>query len=588
MPSIAIPTKQSHAFVVHRFSELVGYLLDRKATSALPALTALPKFENPNDLAIPVLDPSSRTLRLGEILEQRGIVSDEDLHLALAEKLKLPFVYLADFDIDSQALSYLPEELARQYRLLPIALLDGKRIVVAMDDPTDNDAIQTLVFVTGKPIEVVIAARGDILAAIDRYYRNDISESSTQSINALFESESPSVQELERQLAERLSQQKPVVRFVNHLLKSGIRRRASDIHIRPTEEGANLIFRIDGTLVDISCFNKITARGVISRLKILGGMNIAIKRLPQDGQSRIICDGSTVDLRLSIMPTVEGESVAIRILNKQANLKNLDDIGFRPRELNLCRELIQRSSGMILVTGPTGGGKSTTLYCMLQEIIQQNVSIITVEDPVEYRVPGIEQVQVNTAAGLTFARVLRNVLRHDPDVVMIGEIRDRETAQIAVESALTGHLVLSTLHTNSAAATVTRLLEMGIEPYLINATLLGVVNQRLVRLNCPDCLVEEPPQEALHRSLGLSAAETFYHGGGCSHCNDLGFHGRMAVYEFLQVTPLLRQCILQAVDTDKLWAQAIQDGMRPLTQNALDAARQRLIPLSEVYRVRME
>ena len=588
MPSIAIPTKQSHAFVVHRFSELVGYLLDRKATSALPALTALPKLENPNDAAIPVLDPSSRTLLLGEILEQRGIVSDEDLHLALAEKLKLPFVYLADFDIDSQALSYLPEELARQYRLLPIALLDGKRIIVAMDDPTDNDAIQTLAFVTGKPIEVVIAARGDILTAIDRYYRNDISESSTQSINALFESESPSVQELERQLAERLSQQKPIVRFVNHLLKSGIRRRASDIHIRPTEEGANLIFRIDGTLVDISCFNKITARGVISRLKILGGMNIAIKRLPQDGQSRIICDGSTVDLRLSIMPTVEGESVAIRILNKQANLKNLDDIGFRPHELNLCRELIQRSSGMILVTGPTGGGKSTTLYCMLQEIIQQNVSIITVEDPVEYRVPGIEQVQVNTAAGLTFARVLRNVLRHDPDVVMIGEIRDRETAQIAVESALTGHLVLSTLHTNSAAATVTRLLEMGIEPYLINATLLGVVNQRLVRLNCPDCLVEEPSQDALHRSLGLSAAETFYHGAGCSHCNDLGFHGRMAVYEFLQVTPLLRQCILQAVDTDKLWAQAIQDGMRPLTQNALDAARQRLIPLSEVYRVRME
>ena len=561
--------------VVHNFSELL------KGSSDSLTHSFLNHQSNLHDKAE----------KIGEILEKNGLVTDEDLHLALAEKLRVPFAYLKNFEIDPKALDCLSSELAWQYKVIPLGLIDKDRIAVAMEDPTDNDLIKLLFFVTKKTIEVVVSSRSDIMEAIGRCYGYDVIESTVVDQLNILEGEGEGGEkerEREKHEAERLSQQKPIVKFVNKFIFSAIRHGASDIHIRPNKNDVSLIFRIDGTLVEIYRLSKTTLSGIVSRIKIIGRMNIAVKQIPQDGQSRMEVEGNTVDLRISIIPTIEGESVVIRLLNKQAGLKGLDELGLVDRDLTVLLDLIHRNNGLILVTGPTGSGKSTTLYCLLQEISKQAGNIITIEDPVEYRISGVEQVQVNLAAGLTFARALRNILRHDPDVIMVGEIRDKETAQIAVESALTGHLVLSTLHTNSAAATITRLLEMGIDPYLINATLLGVFTQRLIRLNCPDCLVEENVDNYVRQTLGIDQKEIFYRGNGCSNCNNLGYRGRLATYEFLQMTSAIRHHVYKLANSDKIQALAVREGMLPLTRNALALARQCRTSLAEVYRIRLE
>jgi type IV pilus assembly protein PilB len=517
--------------------------------------------------------------RLGQVLLELKMISAERLGLTLAQQLGIAQVSLENFDIQPECVKLVPESLARRYLVVPL-MLDGERLIVASPDPTHCELLHLLGFVTGKPVEAVLANASEVEQAISRLY-------ASATAHELPENET-SEQSLSLHRIKQLAEDPPTVRFVDSLLEEAISRRASDIHLRPGEHDVVILLRIDGVLLEIRRVKHSNLSAIVSRIKIIGGMNIAERRLPQDGRHMVKQGDRTIDLRLSIMPTVHGESVVIRILDTRQSLKTLDQIGFNGRDVERFRDLISHNQGIVLVTGPTGSGKSTTLYAALNGIKSSGVNIITVEDPVEYQIDGIRQIQVKPQIGYTFARALRHILRHDPDVIMVGEIRDQETAMMATESALTGHLVLSTLHTNSAATTITRLLEIGIAPYLLNASLLGVLAQRLVRRNCPHCLVEEEVSAHVRSTLGLSNDEPFYVGSGCEHCRNLGFAGRVAAYELLEVTPALRALIEPSVSAQSIEQQAIHDGMRPLTQSALQLARDKLIPLNEVYRVRLE
>ncbi|WP_455204063.1 GspE/PulE family protein [Kaarinaea lacus] len=524
-------------------------------------------------------------VHLGSLLIENGEVPEDAVQSTLAYKLGLPFVKLDSFDIDPTALGYLPRELAVKYQLIPLFLHDG-HLVVAIANPTDTDVISMAEFVAHLNIEITVACATDILKAIDKHYGDRDGDEVYETLETVEEIAEQSEQSLFKE-AEQLSKERPIVRMVHNMLVEAVRSKASDIHLRPAEKHVDLLFRIDGSLVTVRRYSKAIHAAVVSRIKIIGRMDISERRVPQDGRALILVNHNKVDLRLSVMPTVNGESVVIRLLDTMVGLRNLDQLGFDERNQNALAGMLSKSYGILLVTGPTGSGKSTTLYAAIEHIRKTNVNIITAEDPVEYHIDGIQQMQVNHKVGYTFARILRNILRHDPDVIMVGEIRDQETAKIAIESALTGHLVLSTLHTNSAAVTVTRLLEMGVEPYLINDTLLGVLAQRLVRVNCPHCLQQEKVEATVYEALGLNDEEVFYKGKGCEQCRGTGYHGRMAVYELLVMNPALRQLLSKRVGADDIEQAARSEGMTPLTQNALEAARQKKTSLAEVYRVRL-
>jgi type IV pilus assembly protein PilB len=534
------------------------------------------------------LQKRDRKKRVGDILVDMGAATAEAVHTTLARNLGIPFVKLHDFEIDTKVLPLVTEDLARKHTLMPL-MLHQDRLVVAMQDPTDMEVNNLLRFTTGHDVEAAVATREDIEWAIGKHYGAADVEN-LQTLEGHDEEREKSQDQSEREFLEavRLGKEKPIVRLINNIILSGIGQRASDIHLHPTRKTADLLYRIDGTLVKSRSFNKTILPALVSRIKIIGRMNIAERRLPQDGGARVIHKGKVVDLRISVIPTVDGESVVIRILNTEIGLKSVSELGFSPHDEAVFTDLLCRNNGLVLVTGPTGCGKSTTLYAAIGEVRKQNVNLITVEDPVEYHIDGVEQIQVNPVAGYTFAKALRHILRHDPDVIMIGEIRDQETGKIAIESALTGHLVLSTLHTNDAASAVTRLMEMGMEAYLLSATLLGVLAQRLVRRNCPHCVTEETVEPVVRKFLGVEDDEVFYRGGGCDKCNQTGFSGRLAVYELLRATPELRDRIQEGITSDELHEQALKDGMMPLTQNALAQARQRKIALAEAYRVRLE
>ncbi|MFG0807382.1 GspE/PulE family protein [Pseudomonas fluvialis] len=571
--------------LIHDRQELLDYLCQRaQSSSPHPRLGELLVNAGQLDaqqlqLALEEQQQRPNSGKLGQILLQRNLVERTQLAQALIQQLDIARVNLDAFDVDTAALELVPEDLARVHRVMPL-LVEHERLVVATPTPSNHELLHLLGFVTGKQVEAILAKGDEVERAICQYYGAvsafDLPE---------FETQEP---ELSLHRIKQLAEDKPTVRFVDSLLDDAIARRASDIHIRPGAKESVVLLRIDGVLDEIRRIKTSNLPAIVSRIKIVGGMNIAERRLPQDGRHLVRLGERTVDLRLSIMPTVHGESVVIRILDTQQSMKTLEQIGFNDQDAQRFRELISHNQGILLVTGPTGSGKSTTLYAALNDIRQSGVNVITVEDPVEYQIDGIRQIQVKPQIGYTFARALRHILRHDPDVIMVGEIRDHETALMATESALTGHLVLSTLHTNSAATTVTRLLEIGIAPYLLNASLLGVLAQRLVRRNCPHCLVEEEVSDAVRASLGLHEHERFYVGKGCSQCHGKGLQGRMAAYELLQVTPALRALIQADSSAQAIEQQAVSDGMRPLTQSALALARQRLIPLAEVYRVRLE
>ena len=522
----------------------------------------------------------------GELVEEKGLATAEDVYKTLAYKLGISYANLSDFDVDPEVLTLFPRDLAKKHHILPLFFYES-RIVMAISDPTNNDITKMAEFITGHHIEIVLASSLDIDEAIDKHYGKQEDEAVFEHIDEMA-SEQEDISEKDfQQEAERLGKEKPIVRLVQNMIIDAVRSKASDIHVRPAEKHVDLIYRIDGSMTQIRTFRKQVLAAVVSRIKIIGRMDISKRRIPQDGRAKVVLNGRPIDLRISVMPTVNGESIVIRILDTSSGLKDLNELGFSKNDYDKMSDMISRSNGVLLVTGPTGSGKSTTQYAAIKAIRKTNVNIITAEDPVEYRIDGIEQMQVNAKTGYTFARILRNILRHDPDVIMVGEIRDKETANIAIESALTGHLVLSTLHTNNAAATVTRLLEMGIEPYLINDTLLGVLAQRLVRLNCKHCLSEEILDDAVVSALNISPDEVFYRGTGCEHCNDTGYHGRMAVYELLTLSPPIHHLINNNASADEIHEKATQEGMSPLTHNALCVARESKTSLAEVYRVRL-
>jgi type IV pilus assembly protein PilB len=522
-----------------------------------------------------------RHRKLGELLVARGLCTRTELHQALARRLNMPFVQLHDFDFDRRAVALLNAEVARRHGVVPL-MLEDEVLTMAVEDPGDAEVVELLHFITGKHIVLVAAAPEEIDYGISRCYMPFDDAGLVKELDRLISDRNPKQEKKEFSGRER-----PVVKLVQNIILDAIRQRASDIHLRPRERDAELVFRIDGSLITIRTFHKSVLPSIVSRIKILGNMDISEHRLPQDGQARMSNRGQLIDLRLSVIPTIHGESVVIRILDASQGLRDIAELGFTPEDEERFRNLVKRNQGLLLVTGPTGSGKSTTLYGALQAVIKQNVNIITVEDPVEYHLAGISQIQVNPHTGYSFAKALRHILRHDPDVIMVGEIRDVETAKMAVESALTGHLVLSTLHTNSAASSITRLLEIGVDAYLVNATLMAVLAQRLVRLNCPHCTEEETVSERVRADLGLTADEVFRRGAGCDHCFHTGFHGRHAVYELLEVDADIRALIRPGADPRELEACAIEKGMVPLTENALALARSGRISIAEVYRVRL-
>ncbi|MHA7878950.1 MAG: GspE/PulE family protein [Saccharospirillum sp.] len=521
--------------------------------------------------------------RLGQLLQDKGWVDADDVAIALAEVMGLPFVRLDRLDIDGKTIERIPAEFAREHGCVPIDAT-ADRLVVAVSDPTDAELLGMLKFVSGKNIDLALATEADIFAVISRHY--DAGDE-TRALQTL-KHPAPVQPRDEKALKRSADENKPVIHLVEHLLSDALMRRASDVHIRPRQTQADVLFRIDGQLLPVRKLNKALLPLVVSRIKVLGNMNLAEHRLPQDGRYRFRAQNRTVDLRLSVIPALHGESVVIRLLDTEFALKDLQALGYSSGDEQRLLHLLNRNQGVFLVTGPTGSGKSTTLYTALGHIRQGNPNIITVEDPVEYHLEGITQIQTHPEIGYTFARALRHILRHDPDVIMIGEIRDRETANMAVESALTGHLVLSTLHTNDAVSSIARLLEMGIESYLVNATVTGVLAQRLVRKNCVHCRSPEPVAKAIRTQLGVTEDEVFYHSQGCEHCHHTGVQGRVAVYELMTVSSALRGLIAAGASLDVLQQQARRDGMTPLTQHAVSLARSGIISLAEAYRVRLE
>ena len=501
-----------------------------------------------------------------------------------AQQLGLPLVRLPEVAVDPKVAALLRPEQARQLRVVPLRLHDGL-LAAAMEDPTNQQAMAALAFATAHHVLPMVASARGIREAIARSYdlaedRETVRQLGLDPHAAGIESEAE---------ANRLAREQPIVRLVHGLIADAVARSASDIHLRPGEHDTDVLFRIDDELVPVRSLMRALHPAAVSRVKVLGAMNLAEHRLPQDGRTSFTLDnGGKVDLRISILPTVNGESAVVRLLDPREGLWNLDQLGLSEADRLRVDDVMTRSHGMFLTTGPTGCGKSTTLYAMLLEMRKQRINILTIEDPVEFHIAEIQQMQVNRAAGFTFASAMRNFLRHDPDVIMVGEIRDRETAGIAVESALTGHLMLSTLHTNTAATTVTRLLDLGVEPYLLRASLLAVMSQRLVRITCVHCREVEQVPARIREALGVGADEVFHAGRGCAQCEGLGVHGRRAVYELLVMSPRLRELVVPGAEADTLHRVAMEEGMVPITQAAVALARSGQISLSEAWRVRAD
>jgi len=527
------------------------------------------------------LQKTDRERRLGDILIDIGATTQDAVHSALASKLGLAFVKLKEFSIDIDVLDYIPVIIAKKEQAMPL-MISGNRLVVAVPDPTRSDVSKILGFVANKKIEIVISTPGDIDWAINEFYGNNLDVSVSQIESELLLDTEINENSFE---LEKIANEKPIVRLVHSLIIKSVKRGASDIHIRPLSNGVQVLFRIHGKLTLVKNFSKSLLPAIVSRIKVISRMDIAQRRLPQDGRVQMSFGDDKIDMRVSTMPTVEGESVVIRLLASAATLKPVEELGFNEKDTASFLDLLHRGAGMILVTGPTGSGKSTTLYSAMNVLKQMNVNIITVEDPVEIRLDGLEQVQVMHDIGMDFGRALRNILRHDPDVIMIGEIRDKETANIAFKAAQTGHLVLSTLHTNSAADTIIRLREMKVEPYLIASSLLGVVAQRLITENCEHCRINEEVSSTVRQLMSLGSEEKFYVGKGCDACGKSGVSGRLPAYEFLQVTESIQHNILENASTLELNQAAESAGMQSIVECALKYARNGDTSIADVHRI---
>ncbi len=525
---------------------------------------------------------------LYKVLERMGYLPPEEVLRTTAEILEVPFVSLADYAVDPDALQTLPAELAHELKVFPLFRI-GDVLTVAMTDPGDIAVIDRIHAHTGLEVEPAVATEDDILSAIETHY--GIPKAFDTSLDKVLQEIVREQPEETASAAEELkakAEEAPVIKLVNLIIAQAIRDRASDIHIEPEERHLRVRYRIDGVLHEAFQPPKHLQAAITSRIKILAQMDIAETRVPQDGRFQVRLDTREVDIRVSTLPTVHGENVVMRILDKSNIFLGLEDLGFLPDTLEKVKQMLSSAYGIILVTGPTGSGKTTTLYSALQSINSIEKNIITIEDPVEYRLPLIRQAQVNPKTGLTFAAGLRSILRQDPDVVMVGEIRDSETASIAVQAALTGHLVLSTLHTNDAPGAITRLTDMGVEPFLTASATLGVIAQRLVRKICPHCRVSYEPSPALLEELGIKPGNRpikLYRGEGCRHCKRTGYKGRIGIHEVMVMNDELRELVLKRVSSDVLRKAAIRHKMRTLRQDGLIKALRGITTVEEVVRV---
>lgn len=528
--------------------------------------------------------------RIGEILVEIGAISREELYEILQYVYETEYVDLSNYVIDPEVISLIPEKIALRFKLIPLSKNDYE-LIIAMANPLDVYAIDFVRDYTKiKRIKSLLATEEDVLNAITSYYElgeyDDIIEKLGTEIIFKEEEEEEDLKKL-----EAISKEAPIIQLVSMLIVQGVKDRASDIHIEPNEKGLLIRLRVDGILHDIRTLPNTIKSAIISRIKILAKMDIAERRLPQDGRFQVKFGTREVDLRVSTIPTVLGEKVVLRLLDKSKGLIKLEQLGFTPEQLKEFKSIISKSYGIILITGPTGSGKTTTLYAALNEVNSKDKNIITVEDPVEYKLARINQIQIKPKINLTFANTLRSILRQDPDIIMVGEIRDTETAQIAVQAALTGHLVFSTLHTNDAASALTRLIDMDIETFLISSSVIGVIAQRLVRVICEKCKEKYTPEKNVLSGLNIKDKSNddgkvkLYRGKGCSFCKNTGYYGRTSIYELIVLDEEIRSLVISKASSNVIKAAAIKKGMKTLKDSGMEKVMQGITTLEEVIRV---
>jgi len=554
------------------FKDLYEYFLENKLVTKQQLEIALAEQEKTRKSFI-------------RVLVDLNILTTDQVATFIADKLGVPFIKLSTAKIDLAATAALPPEKARQYSVLPFKFDNGK-LNVAMVDPTNIIVIDDIRSISGYEVVPYMATKESILAAIQSCYRFD-SEAKEVVDSVAYEADSE--EELKIEDIREAVDQAPIVKLVNMIVTQAVNDRASDIHVEPHEKDIRIRYRIDGVLHEVMRPPKRIQPGLISRLKIISEMNIAERRIPQDGRASFIISGKKIDIRVASLPTIWGEKIVLRILEKGSIIQKLDELGFEPDVLARYESSYKKPYGTILVTGPTGSGKSTTLYATLNILNKTDKNIITVEDPVEYQLPGINQIQTNVKAGLTFASGLRSILRSDPDIVMIGEIRDLETAKISIESALTGHLVLSTIHTNDAPSAATRLIDMGVEPFLVSSAIDCVLAQRLVRKLCVKCKkAYKPTKESLVANKfppEMISDYTFYRAVGCGECNSTGYRGRHALFEVMLISEDIRRLIVERRTSDDIKRLAIQEGMITLRNDGFRKVISGITSVEEVMRV---
>ncbi|NOY23726.1 MAG: Flp pilus assembly complex ATPase component [Acidobacteria bacterium] len=513
-------------------------------------------------------------IRLGKALIRMNVIEEEDIIKTISEQLNIPYVDVGNILFDPEIVTLIPEVFAKKNKVIPLFLVD-KTLTVAISDPLNVYIIDDLANIVGKKINVVISTETDIETALRNFYANESPIADNLALDGI-------------EFQETGANEKPVIKLVNNILISAIKEEASDIHLEPGKTKLRVRFRVDGVLhthkIQIPTYLN---AAVISRIKIMGDMDIAEKRSPQDGRFPLDISGKKLDVRVSTLPTIFGEKIVLRLLDKSNILVGLDSLGIDNTDYDMVLDALKTVNGIILVTGPTGSGKTTTLYSALQMLNSEDKNIITVEDPVEYQLKHVNQVQVNPQAGITFASGLRSILRQDPDIIMVGEIRDAETAEIAVQAALTGHLVLSTLHTNNAVSTISRLLDMKVEPFLLASSIRAIVAQRLVRKICTHCIEAYPAAEAERAVLEVQAPGdiTLYHGKGCNFCNKTGYKGRTGIYEILRPDRKIRNLIMNRRPMDELEDAALESGFNAMQKQGIRKVLKGITSLEEVLRV---
>ena len=526
---------------------------------------------------------SQSSVPIERFVIQKEYIDETTLLKVFGFYYRVPYVSLANYIIDEQAINCVSEVIARRHTIIPIGFTKdpAPKLIIATADPKNYVALDDVRITSKMEVISYVTFADDIVKYIDKLYNK-----SEDAQRAASEFDELNVEDDEAVVEEDANvRNAPVVRLVDSIISQAIKARVSDIHIEPFEKKVRVRFRVDGTLVENMQLKRKTHSALATRIKIMSDLDIAERRIPQDGRIETVIDGREVDMRVSVLPTVFGEKIVIRILSRNATLLSKEELGFSPNNVKLFDDILKAPEGIILLTGPTGSGKTTTLYTALRELNDVGKNIITVEDPVEYRLDGVNQVQVNVKAGLTFASGLRSILRQDPDIILLGEIRDEETAQIAVRAAITGHVVLSTIHTNDTASTVTRLVDMGIPPYLVSSATVGIIAQRLLKRICPKCKEAYTVSDNKYQAVGVQEGDTLYAGKGCNYCGGTGFFGRVAIHEIMPVTKEVKALIDAERPIEEIKKQAKEAGMTDLGHEAVQAAKNGITTMGEAMKI---